>query len=161
MRLVAIAFACLGMASGSMARAGQPIAKNLATLPGALVAIPARAVAGEPRNAVVQPSGSALTRKPALNTTWASWYGGSEKLSRRTASGEIFRPDALTAAHRTLPLGTRLFVSAYGRSVIVRVNDRGPIKSSGRSLDLSRGAARALGMIARGTSRVSWRLASQ
>jgi rare lipoprotein A len=90
----------------------------------------------------------------------ASWYGGGEGLSRRTASGEIFRPDGLTAAHRTLPFGTRLHVSANGRSVIVRVNDRGPF-ARGRSLDLSRGAARALGMIGRGTARVSWRIAGR
>ena len=52
-----------------------------------------------------------------------------------------------------------LRVSANGRSVIVRVNDRGPAAWTGRSLDLSRGAARALGMIGTGTARVSWRIA--
>ena len=92
-------------------------------------------------------------------TTRASWYGGGERLSRRTASGEVFHPDALTAAHRSLPLGTRLLVSANGRSIMVRVNDRGPAASTGRSLDLSRGAARALGIIRSGTARVSYRVA--
>ena len=92
--------------------------------------------------------------------TRASWYGGGEKLARRTASGEVFRPNGLTAAHRSLPLGTRLIVSANGRSVTVRVNDRGPAAWTGRSLDLSRGAARALGMIGAGTARVSYRVAS-
>ena len=92
-------------------------------------------------------------------TTRASWYGGGERLSRRTASGEVFHPDALTAAHRSLPLGTRLLVSANGRSIMVRVNDRGPAASTGRSLDLSRGAARALGIIRAGTARVSYRVA--
>ena len=96
----------------------------------------------------------------ASGTTLASWYGGGEKLARHTATGEVFRPNALTAAHRTLPLGTRLIVSTQGRSVEVRVNDRGPAKWTGRSLDLSKGAARALGMIGKGTARVSYHVAS-
>lgn len=80
------------------------------------------------------------------NTVYASYYGHGERLSRHTASGEYFNPHGLTAAHRTLPFGTHLRVSYRGRSVVVRVNDRGPAKSTGRSLDLSYGAARALGM---------------
>ena len=80
------------------------------------------------------------------NTIHASYYGHGEKLSRHTASGEYFNPHNYTAAHRTLPFGTHLRVSYRGRSVVVRVNDRGPSKSTGRSLDLSYGAARALGM---------------
>ena len=67
-----------------------------------------------------------------------SWYGGGERLNRHTASGEVFRPHGLTAAHRSLPLGTRLAVSYGGRTVVVRVNDRGPAAWTGRSLDLSR-----------------------
>ena len=73
----------------------------------------------------------------------ASWYG-SELSGHKTASGERFNPNGMTAAHRTLPLGTHLVVSHGGRSVTVRVNDRGPF-AHGRTLDLSRGAARALG----------------
>ena len=76
----------------------------------------------------------------------ASYYGHGEKLSQHTASGERFNPHGLTAAHRTLPFGTHLRVTYRGRSVVVRVNDRGPAKATGRSLDLSYGAARALGM---------------
>jgi rare lipoprotein A len=91
----------------------------------------------------------------------ASWYGGGERLGRYTASGERFRPSGLTAAHRTLPLGTRLVVSVNRRSVIVRVNDRGPAAYTGRSLDLSRGAASALGMIGTGITRVTWRIATK
>jgi len=82
-----------------------------------------------------------------------SWYGGGERLNRHTASGEVFRPHGLTAAHRSLPLGTRLAVSYGGRTVVVRVNDRGPAAWTGRSLDLSRGAAVALGFSPRGTAR--------
>jgi rare lipoprotein A len=89
-------------------------------------------------------------------TVRASWYGGKgERLARHTASGDVFRADGLTAAHRTLPFGTRLRVTYGGRSVIARVNDRGPAAWTGRSLDLSRGAARALGMIGVGVARVS------
>ncbi len=80
------------------------------------------------------------------NTVHASYYGHGERLSRHTASGEYFNPHGLTAAHRSLPFGTHLRVTYRGRSVVVRVNDRGPAKSTGRSLDLSYGAARALGM---------------
>ncbi len=73
----------------------------------------------------------------------------------RTASGEPFIQHGFTAASRTLPFGTRLHVTnpATGRSVIVRVNDRGPFVR-GRDLDLSRAAAAAIGMIAQGTARV-------
>jgi len=74
-------------------------------------------------------------------------YYGNEFAGHRTASGERFNPGAMTAAHRTLPFGTRVRVtnSHNGRSVIVRINDRGPFVK-GRSIDLSSGAARAIGM---------------
>jgi rare lipoprotein A len=73
----------------------------------------------------------------------------------RVASGGHFDPDGLTAAHPSLPFGTRLKVSdpRTGKSVVVTVNDRGPF-AHGRVLDLSRGAARALGMESRGVNRV-------
>jgi rare lipoprotein A len=81
----------------------------------------------------------------------ASWYA----LHSRTASGERMNPSALTAAHRTLPFGTRLKVtnSNNGRSVVVRINDRGPF-IRGRMLDLSRGAASQLGFISSGHTAV-------
>ncbi|PZQ15907.1 MAG: septal ring lytic transglycosylase RlpA family lipoprotein [Ancylobacter novellus] len=73
----------------------------------------------------------------------ASWYA----LHSKTASGERMQPYALTAAHRTLPFGTRIRVSNQrtGKSVVVRINDRGPF-IRGRFLDLSKGAARSIGM---------------
>ncbi|MCC6781112.1 MAG: septal ring lytic transglycosylase RlpA family protein [Hyphomicrobiales bacterium] len=73
----------------------------------------------------------------------------------RTASGEAFNERELTAAHRTLPFGTRVRVTslATGRSVTVRVNDRGPYVQ-GRVVDLSYSAAEALGMVGRGVTRV-------
>ena len=84
----------------------------------------------------------------------ASWYGEPHH-GRMTASGETFDMHRLTAAHRTLPLGTRLRVTnlANGRSVVVRVNDRGPYRS-GRILDLSYAAARALHAVEAGVIHV-------
>jgi rare lipoprotein A len=84
----------------------------------------------------------------------ASWYGGSLH-GRRTASGERFDQEALTAAHRSLPLGRRARVTNLenGRSVIITVTDRGPFVR-GRIIDLSRGAARRLGFLRAGTARV-------
>ena len=89
-----------------------------------------------------------------VGTGRASYYGEQFR-GRRTASGERFDPDGLTAAHRTLPFGTRLRVTnlANGRSVVVRVSDRGPFHRS-RVIDLSKGAARRIGMIRSGTARV-------
>jgi rare lipoprotein A len=76
----------------------------------------------------------------------ATWYG-EELAGSRTASGETFNPEGMTAAHRSLPFGTCLMVGNpnTGKSVAVRVNDRGPF-TSGLSLDISRAAARAIGM---------------
>jgi rare lipoprotein A len=84
----------------------------------------------------------------------ASYYGEGFR-GRLTANGEKFDPDALTAAHRTLPFGTCLRVESIGsgRSVRVRVNDRGPY-AGGRIIDLSEAAARALDMLRTGVARV-------
>ena len=82
----------------------------------------------------------------AAQTVGATWYG-NELRGHRTANGEVFNPDGHTAAHRSLPFGTCLLVGnpKTGQSVKVRVNDRGPF-TSGLALDLSHGAARAIGM---------------
>lgn len=83
----------------------------------------------------------------------ASWYGpGFEGAT--TASGEPFNPNDYTAAHRTLPFGTKLIVTYNGRSVVVRINDRGPYVS-GRDLDLSQAAAEYIGLTAVGEAAVS------
>lgn len=76
----------------------------------------------------------------------ASWYGPGFH-GRLTANGERFNTNSLTAAHRTLPFGTRVRVTnaRSGRSVIVRINDRGPF-IKGRVIDLSKAAARAIGI---------------
>lgn len=88
----------------------------------------------------------------------ASWYGPGFD-GRPTASGEIFDMEAMTAAHQTLPLGTRLEVTvlATGRRTRVRVNDRGPFVDD-RILDVSRAAARRLGFLQDGTARVRIRV---
>lgn len=80
----------------------------------------------------------------------SSWYGGRERLNSHTASGARFRPSGLTAAHRSLPFGTRLHLSYRGRSVVAVVNDRGPAAYTGRSLDVSRGVASSLGFLSQG-----------
>jgi len=84
----------------------------------------------------------------------ASWYGPGFE-GRKTASGERFNSQDMTAAHRTLPLGSHVMVTNIdnGKSVRVRINDRGPY-IRGRSIDLSRGAARKIGLEKRGVGRV-------
>lgn len=84
----------------------------------------------------------------------ASWYGPGF-YGNRTANGEVFTGRDMTAAHRTLPFGTRVRVTNLnnGRSTVVRVNDRGPF-IGGRVIDLSEAAASRLGMISSGTAPV-------
>ncbi|HEY2958480.1 MAG TPA: septal ring lytic transglycosylase RlpA family protein [Actinomycetota bacterium] len=104
------------------------------------------------------PASPATSGAVAGGLHWtASWYGPGFA-GHSTASGEVFDPFALTAAHKTLPFGTRLLVRNpdTGRSVWVRVNDRGPY-AGGRDLDLSQGAAQAIGLA--GTGEVIVRIA--
>ncbi len=82
----------------------------------------------------------------------ASYYGNES--GSKTASGARFNQNAMTCAHRSLPFGTKLRVSHGGRSVVVTVNDRGPF-IRGRVLDLSTGAARAVGLTGAGVGRVT------
>ena len=82
----------------------------------------------------------------------ASFYGNES--GSRTASGQRFNQNAMTCAHRSLPFGTKLRVTHGGASVIVTVNDRGPFVR-GRVLDLSTGAARAIGLTGAGVGRVT------
>ena len=87
-----------------------------------------------------------------IRTMVASYYAGSLE-GNPTASGETYRPERYTAAHRTLPLGTELRVSYGGESVEVVVNARGPYVS-GHDLDLSLAAAREIGLVGPGTAPV-------
>ncbi|RJQ60825.1 MAG: septal ring lytic transglycosylase RlpA family protein [Stygiobacter sp.] len=84
----------------------------------------------------------------------ASWYGPRFH-GKITANGEIYNQMALTAAHKSLPFGTLLQITNLrnGKSIIVRINDRGPY-IDGRDLDLSKGTAKTLGILHRGIVRV-------
>lgn len=90
----------------------------------------------------------------SVSTGQASWYGPGF-YGNRTANGEVFRPGTRTAAHRTLPFGTRVRVTNLwnGRSTVVRINDRGPFHGS-RVIDLAHGAAQDLGVISSGVAQV-------
>jgi len=106
-----------------------------------------------PAPTVSPPVARALPPEPRVlqigkQTGKASWYGDAHH-GRKTASGETFDMNALTAAHRTLPLGTwvRVTNTRNGRSVEVRINDRGPYGGHGRIIDVSEAAAHQLDMI--------------
>ena len=82
----------------------------------------------------------------------ASYYGNES--GSRTASGQRFNQNAMTCAHRSLPFGTKLRVTHRGQSVVVTINDRGPF-IRGRVLDLSTGAARAIGLTGAGVGHIT------
>ena len=109
-----------------------------------------------PDRARTGPDAAALTKSPVveLGRGMASWYGPGFH-GKRTASGERFDMDEFTAAHRTLPFGTRVRVrnTQNGREVIVRINDRGP-RISHRVIDLSKAAAAALDLLQAGEAPV-------
>jgi len=122
-----------------------------------ILSLAALAAFGQAAARAASDAPSAAARdEPKVQEGVASWYGPGFH-GKRTASGEIYDKEGLTAAHRTLPFGTYLLVRSLdnGSSVVVRVNDRGPF-AKGRALDLSEAAARMLGMIASGTARVSF-----
>jgi rare lipoprotein A len=106
--------------------------------------------AGTLTDAVAAPEAEPAAR--ALGDGVASWYGAAFA-GRKTASGERFDPDGYTAAHRTLPFGSKVRVSRGGKSVIVRINDRGPFHGN-RLIDLSEAAADELGLVRAGSGRV-------
>jgi rare lipoprotein A len=115
---------------------------------------PAPVAPGQPKpaaGAAAPAPGSAFTQEGI-----ASWYGGDDGFEGKpTASGEIYDSSKLTAAHREMPLGSIVDVTAFetGLTVRVRINDRGPFLK-GRILDLSREAARRIGILKSGTGRV-------
>ncbi len=138
----------------------MPLSSTLAGLVGIILSV-AMSAPIRPAQAVEPPeAGSSLPverRPPSKSTQYgvASWYGpGFEK--RKTASGERFAKDLATAAHRHLPLGTRVLVTnlTNGLTAIVRINDRGPYVR-GRVIDLSASVARQLAMVHKGLTRVS------
>ena len=96
------------------------------------------------------------THSHPVFSTNASWYGPGFH-GKKTASGEKFNMNAKTVAHKTLPLGTKVKITckATGKSVVARVNDRGPYVH-GRGLDLSYGTAKALGTTKKGVTTVKY-----
>lgn len=115
---------------------------------------PAPVYLGSPPGGVEQPDPADRARVPTALTGLASYYS-KEFHGRKTASGEPFDMNALTAAHRTLPFNTVVRVTNVrnGRSVTVRINDRGPF-IAGRIIDLSYAAAKAIGLLAVGQVRI-------
>jgi rare lipoprotein A len=116
--------------------------------------VPLELPAAEQQLATVQPiPAESDDEGDAIGSGMASYYG-REFAGRRTANGERFDPSEYTAAHRTLPFGSRVRVTnASGKSVIVRINDRGPFHG-GRVIDLSQAAATELGIIRAGSGKV-------
>jgi rare lipoprotein A len=110
-----------------------------------LVLVGACGGAQKPKPASMKPS------RPGVQEGYATWYGGGHH-GGPTASGERFNKNALTAAHRTLPMQTRVRVTnkRNGRTVDVRINDRGPFGNRSRIIDLSEAAAKKLDMIEAG-----------
>jgi rare lipoprotein A len=111
-------------------------------------------VAGLGVGCATVPPPSPMRDAPARQVGVASYYGNEHK-GHRTASGSRYDPDRLTAAHPTLPFGTRVRVTNLdnGRSVVVTITDRGPYRH-GRIIDVSRRAAKELGFVREGTTRV-------
>jgi len=138
-------------------RAPTPRALGFASIVAAIIAVGLVTGCGGPsKPGPSKPGvGSRGPRYPGdTQRGYASWYGGSFH-GRKTASGERFNKNALTAAHRTLPLGSRVRVThaRSGATVTVRINDRGPY-SRGRIIDLSEAAARRLGIVRSGVALV-------
>jgi len=125
--------------------ASAAVIEMVPVLPSTDVTVPA---------AVIDEPAASAPQATALGSGSASYYAAKFN-GRRTASGERFDNAAMTAAHRSLPFGTKLRVTnpSNGRSVVVRVNDRGPF-TRGRLIDVSRAAADELGMVARGHATV-------
>jgi rare lipoprotein A len=142
-----MAFGALVTSSG-MAQTAQ-FAAAFADMPQPIPATAPQPHAVDVTEVIAEP---AIAESPAANlgTGVASYYADQFN-GRRTASGERFDNRAYTAAHRTLPFGTRVRVTnpANGASVVVRINDRGPF-TRGRTIDLSRVAAEDLGLVQRG-----------
>jgi rare lipoprotein A len=140
---------------------GMAIPKVAVPVAVAATAVPATAQAVK---RIVEPKAELADEPPLAHdaeTVEASYYG-DDFAGRPTASGEIFDPSLLTAAHKTLPLGTLVKVTEAlsGKSVIVRINDRGPFHGD-RAIDLSEAAAKQLGIVAAGTGKVAIALMSK
>ncbi len=138
-----------------VALAALPVATFAAgAAPGEPTARGERSAHGEPATGADRRDGREAEFAPGWREHGRISYYGREFASKTTASGEPFDPEALTMAHRSLPFGSLVRVKSLrnGRTVVVRVNDRGPYEK-GRIADLSRAAARKLGMLRHGVVR--------
>lgn len=131
---------------------GAVVAALLVVAIGVMVPLQVTSLKKEKAEATVVPPEVHVRRPPQYGV--ASWYGDREA-GKLTASGAVFRPNQLTAAHRWLPLGTKVRVTRLGtkRSTVVTINDRGPY-IGGRVIDLSPAAAEKLAMVDKGLARV-------
>ena len=144
----------LGALTGSLAIAQSPTPAAKTDAPAPAAAVPA------PSAPAAAPSAPATAGSDAMEGL-AAYY--SNRLDgRKTASGQVFDQNALTGAHPTLPFGTKVKVTntKNGRSVVVRINDRGPTQP-GRVIDLSRAAAGKLGMLRAGLVPVKLEVVAQ
>lgn len=158
-RPVRLAFACvlallLAACAGTVPEGSAPAPSRAAAVPSApppQPRLPVPEAAEAPAPAVPPEPASAKPEYQLLDQGLASWYGPGLH-GRRTASGERFDRRDFTAAHRTLPFGTKVCVRSLvtGKTVMVRINDRGPFGASDRVVDLSQAAAKELGMIGLG-----------
>jgi rare lipoprotein A len=121
------------------------------TITAATAIIASGATAGEAKARKQWRNANAAVTTSGAISGKASYYGSES--GARTASGARYNPMGMTAAHRSLPFGTKLKVTHAGRSVVVTVNDRGPF-IRGRVLDLSKGAAQVIGLTGRGVGHV-------
>ncbi|MFM7403053.1 MAG: septal ring lytic transglycosylase RlpA family protein [Erythrobacter sp.] len=151
----------LGLVPIAASSAAGPADPNVGIDPAASAAIielvplpPTADVTAPPAAPIADEPAPSAPQETVLGRGSASYYAAKFH-GRRTASGERFDNAAMTAAHRTLPFGTLVRVTnpANGRSVVVRINDRGPF-TRGRMIDVSRAAAERLGMVARGHATV-------
>lgn len=148
-----IAAALLGLAplaASSAAAPDAPAQIEAATSSAAVELVPLQPVTEAAAPVIEDAPAPSAPQETVMGRGSASYYAAKFD-GRRTASGERFSNGGMTAAHRTLPFGTLVRVTnlANGRSVIVRINDRGPF-SAGRMIDVSRAAASELGLVARG-----------
>ncbi|PSB02234.1 hypothetical protein C7B64_14250 [Merismopedia glauca CCAP 1448/3] len=129
--------------------------RSLLTFTSSNPAAPSSNLTGKTAQSELQNQPQLIANSSSGRVGMASYYSNGDDGGTMTASGKRFNHNAMTAAHRSLPFGTRVRVTNLrnGRSVVVTINDRGPY-GRGRIIDLSRGAARAIGMISSGVARV-------
>ncbi len=155
----------LGLAPMAASSAATPDTASVSVDPATSAAVvelvpvqPTEELAAPAPAPTIAPAPASAPQETTIGRGSASYYAAKFH-GRRTASGETFNNRAMTAAHRTLPFGSKVRVTnpANGASVVVRINDRGPF-TKGRMIDVSRAAAEELGLVARGHAMVEMAL---